>query len=698
MSPPPAAPVTATAEALDLPPIPHRKGWRAIYAKPIVQVTMISLVCFACPGLFNALSGIGGGGQVNADASNKGNIALYSCFSVTSFFSGTINNRIGSRLTLSLGALGYALYMGAFLSYNINQNSGFVIAAGAILGVCAGMLWTAQGAMTLAYATEQTKGRYMALFWCVFNLGAVMGNAIELGLSYDSTAGNLSNGVYATFLVLSAVGGIALPAMLVNPAVMVRDDHTRVIVPVHPSWKSEIIGLFKCLRMDLWVCLLFPYFLASKTRALNSMLYYGFQIFGALFVGACLDSKRFKRVTRAWGGLGLVVALCLSIWGGSYYYQKGYTRESVATMTKNDLKDKDYGGHIVLYIFMGIMDAVWQNYAYWIMGAMSNSPSHLAYIVGFYKALQSAGNVGISHLDLILTPYMTMLACSWALCMFSTLLVVPLIKFRIKEHSDDDIVVVGDVSESDEGSFRDEKSPKTQDVHPNPNILFISVLPGPDEDQRLYVLKAIAAQFKKLCAKYHFGINSLTEHEWNREFAGRNWNGGEIAPYDFLLRVMAHELAHCGHMNHGADFQKLNREILKDVFAQRKKGDLGDGFWSAGRSLVVASGKEQREEEFEAPELICGGTRTKRSWKGRRRGPQRATGSSGGSGGVRGAPVKLGTTGRQTAVPRKSGGRVNRKGAFEGEGNMLSADPEMSSFRRKPREPVKQGPLQLKRG
>lgn len=57
--------------------------------------------------------------------------------------------------------------MGALLNYNIRETSGFVIAAGAILGVCAGLLWTAQGTLTLAYATESTKGRLFALFWSV---------------------------------------------------------------------------------------------------------------------------------------------------------------------------------------------------------------------------------------------------------------------------------------------------------------------------------------------------------------------------------------------------------------------------------------------------------------------------------------------------------------------------------------------------
>ncbi len=56
-------------------------------------------------------------------------VALYSTFSVVSFFAGTIHNKLGSRLTLGIGALGYCLYIGSFLSYNINQNQGFVIAA-----------------------------------------------------------------------------------------------------------------------------------------------------------------------------------------------------------------------------------------------------------------------------------------------------------------------------------------------------------------------------------------------------------------------------------------------------------------------------------------------------------------------------------------------------------------------------------------
>lgn len=86
----------------------------------------------------------------------------------------TIHNKIGSRLTLQLGTIGYSIYIGSFLyvAYtffavftirvyfllfrSLNMHPGakaFVIAAGAILGICAGLLWTAQGALMLAYPT-----------------------------------------------------------------------------------------------------------------------------------------------------------------------------------------------------------------------------------------------------------------------------------------------------------------------------------------------------------------------------------------------------------------------------------------------------------------------------------------------------------------------------------------------------------------
>lgn len=70
---------------------------------------------------------------------------------------------------------------------NIHSNArGFVVGAGAILGICAGLLWTAQGSLMLAYPTEIQKGRYISIFWAIFNLGGVVGASVSLGTNYNS--------------------------------------------------------------------------------------------------------------------------------------------------------------------------------------------------------------------------------------------------------------------------------------------------------------------------------------------------------------------------------------------------------------------------------------------------------------------------------------------------------------------------------
>ncbi|GAA6040687.1 hypothetical protein JCM8097_000876 [Rhodosporidiobolus ruineniae] len=222
---------------------------------------------------------------------------------------------------------------------------------------------------------------------------------------------------------------------------------------------------------------------------------------------------------------------------------------------------------------------------------------------------------------------------------------------------------------------------------PNPNITFIRVLEDlPDSGRAQELLEAIAAQFRPIMKEYGFGVNSLVEHEWNPTFAGRNWNAGEVielvlrrrdgtfAPYQFLLYVMCHELAHIKEMNHSWAFKKVNQQIRAALAHLRAQRYTGDGFWSSGQSLTGYNLADVPLGAQDEPVYTCGGANKKRGqWKRRR------AAASAGTSRARGSAVKLGTTGRQTAIAPKAGGRVKRKGVFEGEGNVLSEDPEMSS-------------------
>jgi hypothetical protein len=57
-------------------PVPRPAGWMyksgsigkwstSWYASPRIQLAMVAFVCFLCPGMFNALGGLGGGGRTD---------------------------------------------------------------------------------------------------------------------------------------------------------------------------------------------------------------------------------------------------------------------------------------------------------------------------------------------------------------------------------------------------------------------------------------------------------------------------------------------------------------------------------------------------------------------------------------------------------------------------------------------------------
>lgn len=424
------------------------------YASTYTQVFIIGLVAFCCPGMFNALSGMGGGGQVDPRPADRANIALYSTFAAVSFFAGSIHNKLGTRLTLWLGTLGYTIYICSFLSYNFNRNEGFIVFSGALLGVCASLFWSAQGAAMLCYPTEAQKGRFIAIFWTVFNTGAVIGSAVAMGLSWHAADGSnsLGNGTYAAFIVITFLGGL-VSALLKDPATLIRSDGSTVVVPKSTTWRFEIIGLFRLLRTDPWILLLFPMFFASNffytwqnqvynaklftlpTRALNSLLYWLAQIFGALLLALVVDNVKLRRRTRAWIGWIVTLAIVFAVWAGNYVEQKKFTRDNLPERI-SFRQSAQFVGPCLLYLFNGFLDSIWQCFTLWLIGVISNDLAKLAILAGFLKSLQSAGAATAFGLDYDHHPYMVILAVTWALCVGGLLLVVPLIVQRVHDHTD----------------------------------------------------------------------------------------------------------------------------------------------------------------------------------------------------------------------------------------------------------------------
>ena len=335
--------------------------------------------------MFNAINGMGAGGQLDTYASDTSNSAVYATFAIVGFFAGTVVNALGIRIALSFGGLGYCIYIGSFLCYKYTENFGFVVFSGCLLGCCAGILWSAQGAIMMSYPLEKSKGRFISSFWVIFNMGAVIGSLVALGLNVNNRGdqngdNRVSDGTYISLIVLSFLGA-CLSWTLVDAKHIVRRDGSKVILMKNPTWKTEIFGLWETLWNDPYVVLLFPMFFASnwfytyqfqdvnyarfdvRTRALNNVLYWLAQMFGALVFGFALDLPYVRRTTRAKAAWVVMFALTFGIWGGGYVFQKDYTRED--TPAPYDWDSNGYVGPMFLYILYGFYDAAWQTCVYW---------------------------------------------------------------------------------------------------------------------------------------------------------------------------------------------------------------------------------------------------------------------------------------------------------------------------------------------
>lgn len=75
--------------------------------------------------------------------------------------------------------MGYCIYAISLLVSVHADVAGFNLFAGVFLGICAGLLWTAQGTIMISYPNEDQKGRYFAWFWGIFNMGAVIGSLVS---------------------------------------------------------------------------------------------------------------------------------------------------------------------------------------------------------------------------------------------------------------------------------------------------------------------------------------------------------------------------------------------------------------------------------------------------------------------------------------------------------------------------------------
>lgn len=167
------------------------------------------------------------------------NGVLYACFTFLGLFAGSICNKLGVKITLAIGSIGYAVYVASLWVFDTKQVGPFVIVSGAILGCCAALFWAAQGAIMMSYPKENEKGKFVGIFWALFNSGGVLGALIALLMNLNNSGGGVSTGTYTAFVIVMLIG-VALTFSLASPSSVKRSDGTRVEVSKVSTWQHEI--------------------------------------------------------------------------------------------------------------------------------------------------------------------------------------------------------------------------------------------------------------------------------------------------------------------------------------------------------------------------------------------------------------------------------------------------------------------------
>lgn len=292
------------------------------------------------------------------------------------------------------------------------------------------------------YVPESQKGRAIAAFWIIFNLGGGVGSLASFGLNFHSTSGTVSDGTYIALLILMGVGWLL--GLLICPPSAVRVSQLRATPEEEKNWQQMVRLSVRTVGDWRVLCMLPLFFSANvfysyqqnvvngmtfniRTRSLNGALYWIAQMLGGLIIGLILDLPGLNRRKRARIAWLFLFVTGLAIWGGGYAFQKWSSRRTAQGL-KQDIDYTDGRtsvGPIFLYIFYGAYDAFWQSFCYWLMGAQSNSPAVTAILVGAYKTFQSAGGAMAWRVNALGKPAMTQFAMDWGLCMGSLVVAIP---------------------------------------------------------------------------------------------------------------------------------------------------------------------------------------------------------------------------------------------------------------------------------
>lgn len=272
-------------------------------------------------------------------------------------------------------------------------------------GISAGFFWSVEGAISTGYPEQHKRGRYIATWFTFRNFGNIIGGAISLGLNHSvAHKGKVGYQTYLGFIAIQCLG-LIFGLLLSNPEKVRRDDGTLIEAPRGIDWRTELREMWRLAtsRSILLLIPLFWYFgwmqaypgtyLATyftvRSRALGSFMSAIVGTLATWLSGMLVDLPWIKsRQRRAVVTFILIAALNSATWIWAVVIQNEY-RHTLPVLDWAD--QRTFGRGFGLYMFERISLGTVENYIYWCIGNLSDSPGDQIRYSSLLRGIETAG-------------------------------------------------------------------------------------------------------------------------------------------------------------------------------------------------------------------------------------------------------------------------------------------------------------------
>lgn len=375
------------------------------FRSTLFQVLVVGCCAFTAPGIWTAMNGLGVGGSESPNLVNAANALLYAFMTVTCFSGPWLTNAIGFRWTLAIGSIGYPLYAAGLYVNNRYGSTWFVYLGAVACGITAGFFWSVEGAIATSYPEHYKRGRYIATWLTFRNFGNIIGGAVSLGINHNvNHVGQVGGQTYLGFIAIQCLG-LLFGLLLSNPDKVQRDDGTHINAPRGTAWKVEAKSMWRLgtSRPILLLAPLFWYFgwiqaypgtyLATyftvRSRSLGSFLSAVAGTLSTWLAGSLVDLPwARKRQTRAITTYIFIALLNSGTWIWAVYIQNEYSHSKPVL----DWADQSsFGRGFGVFMFEFISLSLVENYIYWCISNLSDSPGDQIRYSSLLRGIETAG-------------------------------------------------------------------------------------------------------------------------------------------------------------------------------------------------------------------------------------------------------------------------------------------------------------------